>query len=298
MSIVHISLLKVIIDSNMDTAYYILGIVLVSTAIVLQIVVGILALIVTNIDRYYSKFNDSVTNERKDNAYTDENVREILDELEGGHYDLFSVIKAVEENPNNDSDGTGQNTDTCCIKKVHPSYEASIIKWYNIWRVMMTRCELSAASVEQELATINMRLIADRAELVEVKHQREQLATPPEEGEPTKEELDKRIKSLEKKIKENSKKLPTKKAEQKWSSKRQASLVKQGDILRAYVDAVTREMVYKRISRYQRVINGLLYTVFILNAGIAGFGMSSLKGYVPPDTTVEPPTSGINATSP
>ena len=74
-------------------------------ALALQIVVGVLALIVTTIDKYYSKFADHIGDENRNwcqrfcckKSGKTVNVITILDEIEKGHTDLFAIIPELNK---------------------------------------------------------------------------------------------------------------------------------------------------------------------------------------------------------
>ena len=65
MSIVHFLLLKTMIDHGQDSKYFIPGIVMISIAIALQIIVGVIASRVSIIDKFFKTFNDHLAEEEK-----------------------------------------------------------------------------------------------------------------------------------------------------------------------------------------------------------------------------------------
>ena len=295
MSIVHIAVLKLVIDYGKKLPYYIPVLVLVCLAIALQVTAGVLTLIVINIEMFYKQFGDFITDESKRNEYTDENVDKILKALEAGHSDIFSIITHLRPNSEHriELDGTetvvrnnNSEPDGCCGRnRVDPSYESSLIKWYNIWQVVMTKSQLTNTTLGAEVSALTNKQRKAEAELNEVNIGLATVLQPSTEYD----ELLEKKEGIEKTIESVKEKLHSKKEALKGSTERKEALIKQGDVLQAYVDTVTRERVYKRIARYQRGINGLLYVIFVFNALITGFGVSSLEGYISPDTTALPP---------
>ena len=148
----------------------------------------------------------------------------------------------------------------------------------------MTRCELSAAGTVQE---VNNLLVLIKNTEDKIKKAKTQITEATDEN--TKTFLKEQRATLKEKLKIWKTRLENKEKEVGWSSDKKASLIKQGEILMTYMEVITKERVYKTLSRWQRVINVLLYIIFILNATITGFGVSGLPGYISPDPTAQAP---------
>ena len=228
-----------VLDQGEDMPYYKALLVLISIAIILQIITGFLALIITNITSFYTRFNDYICYEqmcKHRKAYVEEGTLQIGEIINEGFTDLFAIIKEVDERNQHSA-------------HIDPTYEDSLFKWYNIWEVVMFKCKWTDTSFEEEIIQHETEIAKD-------------------EGNADKQ---KRLNDL--------------KTEYDWRVKRREALSTQGQILKAYVDVVTKERVYKASAKWQRVLNFMMYVIFIINAAIVSLGITKLPGYIPPDPT-------------
>ena len=177
---------------------------------------------------------------------------------------------------------------TCCCtsqknNKVNVLHSQRLVEWYEIWQVLMEVCELRAIGAQEEAKAIKLQIEHHERELDRIGESLKKTDIKPAR----KDRLTDRKKVLEtEEIPADRKHLSLKRKENKRDDRWHASLKKQGECLQEYMDAVTRERVYKSSSEWQRKINYILYTVFILNAAIVAFGMTG--AYVSP---AEPTTA-------
>ena len=159
----------------------------------------------------------------------------------------------------------------CCCRRVYPDYEDSVEGWYNVWKVLNTRLQVWMAGKEENLLILKSEQksldakIKRNGKLIEETTDETMKAVLKGEikaWEATKDKIDLRKKSLNQSIK-------AKQAEIE-------EMRSQGDGLEASVDAVIEEKVFKKTNLIQRVINYMLYLIFIINAFIAGFGMAAV----------------------
>ena len=118
MSVVHVTLFRTVLDKGPNSKYFWPTIILISIAIVLQIIAGILTLLVANVKKVYRVLNEPVGGEhmhcnvcgakilccarwlRKD--HEQENIADILQAYNDAtdNLSLFSVIEAATEKSN------------------------------------------------------------------------------------------------------------------------------------------------------------------------------------------------------
>ena len=148
----------------------------------------------------------------------------------------------------------------CCCRRVYSSYGDHIESWLNIWHVLKPRIDVHLIGYERQLGelTLTLKKIVSSIERL------------PEKNESNKQVANDKLEEVKKKIGDL-------KYVAELANAQKDLITKQGDKLEECVDAVTIEKVFKASSRMQHIINYILYIIFIINAFIAGFGMTNLS---------------------
>ena len=274
MSILNIALLKSVIENGKSSTYYIPGIIIIIIAIVLQVIVGALALRVAIANRFYKRFNDHLSDEnncccRKNGEEIEVNVTFILSQLDKDMLDLFVIIKKSQAK----STAAGRRPNRSNV--VHPmSREKEFFEWHEIWQIIQNVCDLRSNGSQEELKVIQRNIDLQIAELTRRTKALDKLKFVTGQAASQKRiMLGTLIKKLGVEIGKGEARLLVKRQEANRIKEHQNSLRKQGEVLQKYVNAATKEKVYKSSNKWQNAINYILYSIFILNAVIVGFGM-------------------------
>ncbi|KAK2181452.1 hypothetical protein NP493_397g01010 [Ridgeia piscesae] len=291
MSVVHVALLKSLIDGGPDAnRYYKIVIVLIGIALAIQVVIGILAIFVTHTRNYYKKYRTDMCSETgatlcgcfpccdktaratgvDSHGLGVSTVELVVDETLGGRTTQNSS-EAADDNkwvlPEASKDGLESVT-----RDVHLSMT-----------VRLLRAELAAIEAEAELKKLNRQLENEskQPESSATENGTNGGTSSPEAGQ--NEETQKK-----KDPKETAKRIH----EMKARTLNVESLVVRGCLyaqrldvlwhneyaLAGYDDNSLEQHVLKKVSFWQNVINYLLYIVFVCNIFVTGLGVTGHHG--------------------
>ena len=252
---------------------------MISIAIALQIIVGVIALRVSIIDKFFKTFNDHLVEEEKcwrncirfKDDYIERggvSMDSVEAALDAENVDLFTMLTEIQNGP---TDGNGRTYHSG--NRINPMFEERMYEWYEIWKAVMGVCELRAAGAKKELEAIISQIERQQSALETITTKRDTFNPL----NPNSQSINEQIAALRKELTEDNQRLISKRKLHGKYIELETSLQEQGKVLQAYVDAITREKVYKSSSRWQRNINYILYTMFILNAAIVAFGMTDFN---------------------
>ena len=284
MSIVHITLLKEVLDRGPDMPYYKVSLGLIITAIILQVIVGIIALLIANVRKYYDKYRDDPLGDVCENIFhckcknresvlREKRIRAVVQQkslVDLSHWDMMPVDERTKTKQLDLSDFAEDDAGCCsklpcfCSREVHPAYEYDILDRYDLFCELMVKGEVAVVRPQQELLSLQRSI--SRAK-TDISLYEAQLNDPGEDKQDVKDKLqavEQRLEEYRQRGKGLDKHIQDEKVVQK-----------QGRILYKYADAIRKNRVLKMISFWQHCINYTLYVVFLINAFIAGFGMTT-----------------------
>ena len=295
MLVIHMGLLVHLLNIDSEqTKFYDTRLSLISVAIILQIIAGLTALIIANMQRYFSKYKEGccsdflelcgcVYQSKKDIEHQKairKMVHEKITEAENGHWDFLGRKGKKNNHPPNRieknyistvSSTTTQGNTCCCVRitDVKPVYEEDILQNYEVWQEISTIERLSYVTPQSKLKFSNNRIQAAKTD-IEVLENEMKIA---EQKHPiifTQEK--KKLKDQLETQNDNLEKAERRRDKYQRRMRNQSVFREQGKILAEYAHTVQKNHVTKCVSVWQHVINYLLYAVFILNTLIVAFG--------------------------
>ena len=276
--------------------YYSIVIVLICLSLALQVVAGIIALFVSHLRVYFTRYHDDAMEDICENLCCCRAMCRTRtpqphlsgvdkgDRLDGNEAEKPSK-RVAEGLPLatrlNTSRKVTTNCSPCCITaRIFPDYDYAIIDAYEEWRLHYTEKELGAAVAELEIKHLMGTIEDARGKLGILEQHKTEYDI---------EEFQKRFDEIQTKTEEA--------AERKlqFEDVQQQAKISQarGDILWERANAVRKNQVLKRASFWQHTINYIFYVVFVLNVFITGLGITQYA-----TSTLEPIGFGtVNNTS-
>lgn len=270
MSIVHVAVLKDILDSGPEgNTYYTWVLAFTIAALSLQIISGIISLYIALLRYYYTEYSDDFLDDgcktccpfrcRRIKHNNCKNIDAWMNQPNSKIPEMKSINHMMDENMNDENEETDENK--CfpfeCTTMRFAEFEYQVLQLFDTMSEELIRADLTTANYEIEMKWLNRR---------ETK---------------LKNALDKYTENVDEEAKQNIiqqlKNIEIRKETNEERLKNAEELRAQGEILQKHVEDIQEERVLKRATFWQNWLNMMMYTVFVLNACIAGFGLTSTK---------------------
>ena len=269
MSIVHVALLKQLLDNGSDAftrrEHFYLSIALIVTALSIQVLAGFVALYIAFM-RKYMRNDKFTTGDYRVSVWPWRLKKRSMHrcaEIE----EWISSDFAKHAGFSPDDDGGG-----CCwwcpweCKNQHFMYNGrDILHIDNYLHTRMLEISALRAKCDEEMKNAESELQKCAVDAT-LYHQQREGATRDDTA-----DVEKRNQRRELARRQALTRLTKVKEKQRDIDVRHA----QYSALQADIDAIQSEIMMKQAQSWQNVLNGMLYTVFVLNAFIAAFGVSS-----------------------
>ena len=170
MSVVHVALLKEVLDKGSDgVKYFTASITLIIISLVLQVMTGLMALLVSHLRSYYAKYKDDLIEDMFENlccCRIVSNRGRTSRKLARARHTDYALdmtdgnLSSGDEEPMKDGqldlDNSPQSriTGCCCTctrKGVLSNYEYDVLEMYDDWGAQHTEIELLAAEADVQV---------------------------------------------------------------------------------------------------------------------------------------------------
>lgn len=265
---------------SLSDRYYEVSLALLGTSLILQILVGIVALGISNSRNYLEKYNEDGRQQICENICHCKLVRRSKQKSKThtptkshskvgkGGLKIEDFIVVVDDDGNKEGDSDDEHCcPWVCTTQIYEKHESEILNNYYNLMPSLIHTELEMIRANERIPELNQRI-------GEIQKEEDQLEALVKEG-----------KAEANKMKEYQSTLGTLSAERVKLTEEKRGFDKcllegnidhkQNKLLYNYVDAITKNRVLKRATFWQGAINYMLYLIFVLNAFITGFGIAN-----------------------
>ncbi len=184
MSVVHVALLKEVLDKGKDNMrYFTVAISLICISLALQILAGILALVVSHLRSYYAKYKDDLIEDMFENLCCCRTVsnraassrkiararhltlgEDVIDGTELAERNVASDDEAKRQNEEDEPLAAAASQLWCCgcacgRNRVLSNYEYDVLEMYDEWGAEHTEMELLAAEADVQVPYLSGQFV-------------------------------------------------------------------------------------------------------------------------------------------
>ncbi len=291
MSVVNVALLRELLDKGPErNAYYTVAISLVSAALILQIIAGLLSLMVANILSYAQKYESNPCRDVRENICPCYCVEARSDGKTGSGKSGSSLEaddpEACVDETARPYRGLGGACCGCCpydiTTNVYPPQEYYVIKKHQHMQHQIVDDKVKNIKITEQLNYQSQLLVTAQSRLEDL------LQRMRSNREEDQQAMEVKVRSLQAEIEKGTQELEdfqNSTARYKWRKQQSEELTK-------LAKQITKKRLLKVVSFWQDIINYIFFIVFILNAFVVGFGVANSN------STASSGASGVTASIP